>query len=201
MQQSNIASSNATTSYNYGPPPPQQFSRAVQQQAGVSRSMASNQNMGISSSQQMSPPPVSRQYFSQVEVCITTLVLLVGCIRFCVVLLMLCLYQHTMMSRVSAGACAILASNAIITQLRREKINRTCLLRRLDGRKSWQSCHARMLRRCFCPGAAWAEAKWLSDLQERPVTKEVVTYVQERHPVAKQVCLHMAVKHPPTLLA
>ena len=24
-------------------------------------------------------------------------------------------------------------------------------------------------------------------LQERPVTKEVVTYVQERHPVAKQV--------------
>ena len=73
MQQSNIASSNATTSYNYGPPPPQQFSRAVQQQASVSRSMASNQNMGISSSQQMSPPPVSRQYFSQVEVCTTPL--------------------------------------------------------------------------------------------------------------------------------
>lgn len=90
MQQSSIASSLATTSYNYGPPPPQQFSRAVQQQASVSRSMASNQNMGISSSQQMSPPPVSRQYFSQVEVCTTALVLLVGCIRFCIVLLMVC---------------------------------------------------------------------------------------------------------------
>ncbi|DBB00955.1 hypothetical protein WJX77_000085 [Trebouxia sp. C0004] len=67
MQQSNTASSNATTSYNYGPPPPQQFSRAAQQQASVSRSMASNRNMGISSSHQMSPAPGSRQYFSQVE--------------------------------------------------------------------------------------------------------------------------------------
>ena len=27
----------------------------------------------------------------------------------------------------------------------------------------------------------------LVTLQERPVTKEVVTYVQERHPIAKQV--------------
>ena len=27
----------------------------------------------------------------------------------------------------------------------------------------------------------------LGDMQERPVTKEVVTYVQERHPVAKKV--------------
>ena len=97
MQQSNIASSNATTSYNYGPPPPQQFSRGVQQ-ASVSRSMASNQNMGISSSQQMSPPPVSRQYFSQVEVCTTTLVLLVGCVGCCTLLLMLCLCQLIMMS-------------------------------------------------------------------------------------------------------
>ena len=30
------------------------------------------------------------------------------------------------------------------------------------------------------------------NLQERPVTKEVVTYVQERHPVAKQVLCQAA---------
>ena len=105
MQQSNIASSSATTSYNYGPPPPQQFSRAVQQQASVSRSLASNQNMGISSSQQMSPPPVTRQYFSQVEVCTTLLSCLlaasgVALCYACYSILMLCLCQrqHTMMS-------------------------------------------------------------------------------------------------------
>lgn len=63
-----------------------------------------------------------------------------------------------------------------------------------------KSCHTRTLHRCFYPDAPWAENTRLSDLQERPVTKEVVTYVQERHPVAKQVCLPMAVKHPPTLV-
>lgn len=69
MQQSNMAAANTTTSYTYAPAPPQQFSRVVQQQASGSRSIAANQSMGFSNQQMSSPPPVSRQYFSQVEVC------------------------------------------------------------------------------------------------------------------------------------
>lgn len=32
-------------------------------------------------------------------------------------------------------------------------------------------------------------------VQERPTTKEVVTYVQENRPFAKQVCIHLQAYH------
>lgn len=69
QQQSNIAA--ASGSMTHGRQPPQQFSRAYQQPqsgAAINRSMASSQNMQVSSSQQMAPPPSGQQYFSVIEV-------------------------------------------------------------------------------------------------------------------------------------
>ncbi len=61
----------SSNTMSFGRQPPQQFSRGMQQQqqqATVSRSMASSQNMRTSNSQYMASPPVGQQYFNVIEV-------------------------------------------------------------------------------------------------------------------------------------
>ena len=56
----------------------------------------------------------------------------------------------------------------------------SCVSLRLSKLDCQVYCPPKQVALGFC-------SERLDELQERPVTKEVVTYVQERHPVAKQV--------------
>ena len=173
MQQASTAMAHNTMSYVRQAP--QQFSRSFQasppKAAAVNRSMASMQNMRASSSQQMAPLSLGQQYFTHVEVKLYALL-------------------HSATSYASSWSKHIYSftnQSYVLSQSSRPQGPRSLLVTLSTSAWTAQSLELDYLFLCLDTIMDLQTVLTTVDLQERPVTKEVTTYVQERHPVAKQV--------------